>query len=290
MSATSSAPMVFTTRTVLGHLPLDRLALRVATADGHHVAKVHGRHGVAEGLEFRIDGTGRLVLEPGVGYDPCGQLITIGEAVTIEPPARPGRYRVWLAAGGSVVVVPSGARPGPLLPLASVRALPRSVDHAIEIVWTAPIDLDGQARIPSAVAPRVGAGRERLGLQDVVIDADQHTISRQVNTVDAGFARPPLYFATIAVDRNLRSVDLERLDGWFTAICDVNAHSFRLTAYVDGTDDLFSELLLWQSLTSDEFSPVDFDLIWIGVDPRRDGNDPADLSCADQPPTVPVPV
>ena len=77
--------------------------------------------------------------------------------------------------------------------------------------------LDAQAsrtQVPSPIEPHVGSGKERLGLRNIVIDRDHRTLSRRVDTSNAGFETAPLYFATMAVGREIPSSvlgDIRRL-------------------------------------------------------------------------------
>ncbi len=69
---------------------LDDLTGYEAQLLGLHVRGVHDTSGVAEGLRFSIDASGRQVtVSPGAAYNPCGDVIAIHRSVTIPGPRRP---------------------------------------------------------------------------------------------------------------------------------------------------------------------------------------------------------
>jgi len=287
----STAPRVFESRTVLGDLAVDRVSLRTASADAHHVAKVHGRYGVAGGLEARVTG-GRVEVSAGEAFTPRGDFVVLRQVALVDPPATPGRYRLWLGPDARVTARPAtgSARPSDVpLGLLRAAAVPSGAHATVE--WVPPVSHEGRSLLPAPVRPHIGAGRELLTLDDLQVDEWRHTLERRVRTADAGFARPPLYVVSVSLSDGAAITVRHEVRGWFTMICRTPSTSFTLTLFLHITAAAFRTLRDGSRSARDGTGrAVLLDVSWVGVDTRREQDTPADLAdCSDKPP-IPPPV
>ena len=258
---------------------------RLAMLDGHHVAKVHARHGVIDGFELSAEGgtAGRLVVQPGTAFTPYGDLVNVPCTTRFAPPDDPGRYDVWLGFDGRVVLDPHRTcRPGNAIYLGSAEAViwvPYGFDR---IRWlTSSPSIAGRPMVMERQRAHVAAGTEQLRLSDLdSIDSVAQTITRRVVTSNGQFERPPLYFASVNVADTFADSVVEGYLEWFVDICQPSSDAFTARVHVHPA---------WQVVHLVELSnsPNDVvaELTWLGVDPARLDVHPADpSSCTAMPP------
>lgn len=278
---------LFRNRHRLGVAELSWAARRLAMVDGHHVAKVHGRHGVIDGFELSVEAApgGALVVSPGHAWTPCGDLVTVDCTTRIPPPSEPGAHGIWLEYEGRVITRASRlCDPPAALRLGSARAAVRAPHGRNRIHWVASsVTTDGRLWAVAAERAHVASGREQLSLADLDIDVDAHTVGRRVVTTNGLFERTPLYFATFGLDAALPDSAVDGAFGWFLEICSAEPTAFTARVHVQLRDHMQQIEAL-----RDQEPDLVVDLAWMGVDPDRPDVVPADPLCSaiDRPPPI----
>jgi len=271
---TGSEP--FANRNLLRSATLDHAWSSLARLDALHVVGTHGRHGVARGCDLIVINDGvALDVTAGAAYTPCGQLIVQGCDVRFDRAPAPGPYAFWLLRNGEVVGQPFGAhRPRDAIYLGKVIASSyRYWQNA---------DQSGRTTVPAPVPPQTASSRLTLDLSEIVLDRSNQTLTTTIDTSNGGFESPPLYFVTIAVRDRLQEGHVQRITGWYTEICSPTANQFTLRVHLLAEDSIWDDLEEYHELS--EFfggllQVVAFDVVWIGVDPRRPGSSPIDPHC-----------
>jgi len=263
---------------------------RLTMLDGHHVAKVHGRHGVIGGFELSAQsGTaGALVLLPGQAYTPYGDLVNVSCTKRFLPPEDPGRYELWLGFDGRVFLEGHRTcRPGNATYLGSAEAVVWVPYGSDRIRWlTSSPSTVGRLMATERQRAHVASGTEQLRLSDLdSIDLVAQTITRRVVTTNGQFERPPLYFASVAVADTLGDSVVNAPLEWFVDICDPSSDAFtaRVQIHPGSRVDDLADL-------RDNPNDVVVELTWLGVDPARPGVHPADPSSCTTMPPPPDPV
>ena len=276
--STPAGAHLFRPRHLLGPADLEWADRRLALVDAHHVAQVHGRHGVVSGFDLSVEDVvgGALLVAPGRAYVPCGDLVVVDRTTHFVPPPDPGWYVVGLDDDGCVVVRPEhGIRPV-LVSLGRVRAQVRDTHGADPIRWL-PGSLATAGRLDAAPRQRahIAAGHEVLGLRDVEIDMSGQLLRRTIVTTNGQFERTPVYLATLALDADPAESLVHGPFGWVTEVCAATRDQFTLRVHVRPRSLLgtFSE---WR-----EKSPaLAVEVAWIGVDPARPEAPPPGPACA----------
>ena len=266
---------LFRNRHRLGAAELSWAARRLAMVDGHHVARVHGRQGVVDGFELTVEPGphGALVVSPGRGWTPCGDLVVVDCTTSIPPPDAPGPHAVLLGQDSRVrVSATDGCDPSDAMRLGTVRAAVRAPHGPHRIRWVASsVTTEGRLVAAAAARAHVGSGREQLGLGDLTVNVDARTVARPVDTTNGRFERTPLYFATVGVGAVIGDSAVDGAFGWFLEVCGAGPTGFTARFHVQRRDHL-EQIVLLQGTSPETV----VELSWLGVDPARPGVENAD--------------
>jgi hypothetical protein len=282
--ATGSEP--FVNRGLLRSSTLDHAWSSLDRLDALHVVDTHGHHGVADGLGLAIvdDGQG-LDVTPGAAFTPCGHLIVVACRTRFDRPPMPGPHALWLRRDGVIVGQPYD-RPRPSGAVFLGRAVASQARY-----WQS-VDQSGRTSIPRPVPPQVASSRLTLDLREIDIDRSAQMLTTTIDTTNGAFESAPLYFVTIAVRDRLAEGHVQRITGWYTTISSPGPSSFVLQVHLLAEDSIWDDLEEYKALS--EFlgglvSLVVFDVVWIGVNPRRPGTSPIDPYCVTSAITSPPP-
>lgn len=264
---TPTGAHLFRPRQLLGPADLEWAKRRLALVDGHHVARVHGRHGVLSGFDLSVEDVvgGALVVAPGRAYTPRGDLVVVDRSTRFAPPADLGWYVVGLDDDGCVVARQErGLRPV-LVPFGRARAEVRD-SHGPDPVRWVPEDLTAVGRVD--VTPRqrahVASGHDVVEMRDVEVDWSGQLLRRSVVTTTGQFERTPVYLATLALDVPPDEALVGGPFGWVTEICGATRDGFTLRVHLRPRA-LLGTFLQLQRTTPD----LTVEVLWTGVDPAR---------------------
>ena len=166
-----------------------------------HVRALHNTWGIAAGLLWTLDDTGRGVVGGGVAYDRCGRLLVLPKAVSLPSAAQvPEPATVVLRA--DIAAREPAAR-------VLLRSSPEQVEHGLDIVlgtieavggnllWTDA----GRRQVASAAPVQVAAGRVPRGTLPATGTTQEWTTVIQVN---AAFKHFPVYVAAVGTHADPR--------------------------------------------------------------------------------------